>query len=83
MDRQLHALPQLQLPLTRPHDHGEFFFTCFRQIVKGTVSQDFLLQVFLWIIFSQALENNIGSFQIFFEYSGRNSQVKVHHRYQR
>ncbi len=25
MDRQLHALPQLQLPLTRPHDHGEFF----------------------------------------------------------
>jgi hypothetical protein len=50
---------------------------------KGTVSRDFLLQVF----FNESpspkpLKITLGSFQIFIN-SRRYSQVKVHHRYQR
>ncbi len=47
---------------------------------KGTVSRDFLLQVF-WIIFPQALENNRRVISNFFENSRRYSQGKVHQRY--
>jgi hypothetical protein len=47
------------------------------------VSQDFLLQVFSWIIFPQAPEHNIRVISVFLENSWRYSQVKVHHRYQR
>ncbi len=49
---------------------------------KGTVSRDFLLQVFSWITFPQAPENNIRVISNFFENSRRYSQVKVHHRWQ-
>ncbi len=52
------------------------------RILKGTVSRDFLLQVFSWITFP-APENNIRVISNFFENSWRHSQVKVHHRYQR
>jgi hypothetical protein len=34
---------------------------------KGTVSRDFLLQVFSWTIFPQAQEIALGSFHIFFK----------------
>ncbi len=51
---------------------------------KGTVSQDFLLQVFFLESTSpQASKNNIRVILNFFENSRRYSQVKVHHRYQR
>jgi hypothetical protein len=46
------------------------------------VSGDFLLQVFLWITFPQAPDNNIRIISNFFENSWRYSQVKVHHRCQ-
>ncbi len=49
---------------------------------KGTVSRDFLLQVFSWITFPQAPDNNIRIFSNFYENSRRYSQVKVHRRYQ-
>jgi hypothetical protein len=41
MDRQLHALPQLQLPLTRPHDHGEFFLPALDRKLKGQCHEIF------------------------------------------
>ncbi len=51
--------------------------------IKGTVSRDFLLQVFFsWITFPQAPKNNIRVNSNFFENSRRYLQVKVHHRYQ-
>ncbi len=50
---------------------------------KGTVSRDFLLQVFSWITFPQAPDKNIRIISNFFENSRRYSQVKVHHRCQR
>ncbi len=49
---------------------------------KGTVSRDFLLQVFSWIIFGQVPENHIRVISNFFKNSRRYSQVNVHHRYQ-
>ncbi len=49
---------------------------------NGTVSWDFLLQVFSWITFPQAPDNNIRIISNFFENSRRYSQVKVHHRCQ-
>ncbi len=49
-------------------------------IIKGTVSQDFLLQIFLWIIFLLTPENNIRIISHYFENSQRYLQVKVHHR---
>ncbi len=51
-------------------------------IIKGTVSRDFLLQVFSWITFPQAPENNIRVISNFSENLLRYSQVKVHHRCQ-
>ncbi len=51
--------------------------------IKGTVSRDFLLQVFFMNHLPQAPENNIRIISIFFENSRRYSQVKVHHRCQR
>ncbi len=50
---------------------------------KGTVSRDFLLQVFSWITFPQAPDYNIRIISNFFENSRRYLQVKVHHRCQR
>jgi len=47
------------------------------------VSRIFLLQIFSWIIFPQAPENNTCSFQIFSKNLRKYSQVKVHHLYQR
>ncbi len=52
-------------------------------LLKGTVSQDFLLPVFLWISFPPASEYSVWTVSDFFENSRRYSQVKVHHRYQR
>jgi hypothetical protein len=49
---------------------------------KGTVSRDFLLQVFSWIIFPLVPENNIRVISNFVENLQRYSQVKVHHWYQ-
>jgi hypothetical protein len=49
------------------------------QSLKGTVSQNFLFQVFSWITFPHAPENNIRVISNFFENS-RRSQVKLHHR---
>jgi hypothetical protein len=51
--------------------------------IKGTVSREFLLLVFLWISFPPAPEYPIRAVSNFFENSRRYSQVKVHHRYQR
>jgi hypothetical protein len=51
--------------------------------VKGTVSQDFLLQVFSLITFPKAPDNNIRINSNFFGNSRRYSQVKVHHQCQR
>jgi hypothetical protein len=52
--------------------------------LKRTVLQDLLLLFFLWIIFSQASDNNITLISNFFlENSRRYLQVKVHHWYQR
>ncbi len=51
--------------------------------VKGTVSRDFLLLVFSWISFPQALEYTIRVVSTFFENSLRYSQLKVDPRYQR
>ncbi len=51
--------------------------------LKGTVSRDFLLLVFLWISFPPAPEYPIRTVSNFFEHSRRYSQVKVHHRCQR
>ncbi len=50
---------------------------------KETVSQDFLLLFFLWLIFPQAFDNSIRVLLNFIENSRRYFQVKVHHRYQR
>ncbi len=50
-------------------------------LFKGTLSRDFSLQVFSWIIFPQAHENNFRVISIFFKYLLRYSQVKVHQRY--
>ncbi len=47
------------------------------------MSRDFLLQVFSWMDFPQAPENNVRVISIFFENSQRYSQVKVHRRCQR
>ncbi len=44
------------------------------------MSRDFRLQVFLWIIFSQAPEYAIRAVSNFFENSRRYLQLKVHHR---
>ncbi len=49
----------------------------------GTVSRDFLLQVFFMNHLPQAPDNNIGIISNFFENSRRYSQVKVHQRCQR
>jgi hypothetical protein len=82
------------LPLVR-HLEGKFpkgqnrktdqLYSSFTQNrrLKGTVSWDFLLQVFSCIIFPQAPKNNIRIISNFFENSQRYSQVKVHHWYQR
>ncbi len=43
----------------------------------------FLLQIFSWIIFPQAPENNTSSFQILSENLRKYSQVKGHQQYQR
>jgi hypothetical protein len=51
--------------------------------LKGTVSRDFLLLVFLWISFPPAPEYPIRIVSNFFENSRRYSQAKVHHRCQR
>jgi hypothetical protein len=51
--------------------------------LKGTVSRDFLLLVFLWISFPPAPEHPIRTVSNFFENSRRYSQVQMHHRYQR
>ncbi len=48
--------------------------------LKGTVSRDFLLLVFLWISLPPA-KYPIKTVSNFFENSRRYSQVKVHHRY--
>ncbi len=52
-------------------------------IFKGTVSQDFCFRFFLWIIFLQAPECNIGVILNCFKNSQRYLPVKVHHRYLR
>jgi hypothetical protein len=49
-------------------------------IIKGTVPQNFRLQVFSRISFLQALEYPIRAVLNFFENSRRYSQLKVHHR---
>ncbi len=49
-----------------------------KQVNKGTVSRDFLLQVFSWIIFPQAPDNKIRVISNFSENSRRYSFVKVH-----
>jgi hypothetical protein len=46
--------------------------------LKGTVSRDFLLQVFFMIHLPQAPDNNIRIISNFFENSRRYSKVKVH-----
>ncbi len=51
--------------------------------LKETVSRNFLLQIFLWIIFPQATKNTTRIILNFFENLRRYSQVKVHHWYQR
>jgi hypothetical protein len=51
--------------------------------IKGTVSRDFLLQVFFMNHFPQAPENNVRVISNFFENSRRYSQAKVPHRCQR
>ncbi len=61
-----------------------FFYSRFLKFiyhpwVKGTVSQDFLLQVFVMNLF-QDPENRIRVISNFFENLRRYSQVKVHHR---
>jgi hypothetical protein len=48
-------------------------------LFKGTMSQNFLLQVFFIIIFPKPLKNNIRVISIFFKNSQRYSQVNVHH----
>ncbi len=48
----------------------------------GTVSQDILLLVFLWISFPPAPEYPNRTVSNFFQNSRRYSQVKVHYRYQ-
>ncbi len=50
---------------------------------KGTVSRDFLLQVFFMNHLPQAPDNNSRIISNFFENSRRYSQVKVHHQCQR
>jgi hypothetical protein len=52
-------------------------------LFKGTVSQDFLLLVFLMISFPPTTKYCIRTVSNFFVNSRRYSQVKVHHRYQR
>jgi hypothetical protein len=52
--------------------------------LKGTVSRDFLLQVFFMNHLPPSPKNNIREvISNFFENSQRYSQVKLHHRYQR
>ncbi len=53
-----------------------------RHFVKGTVSRDFFIQVFSWIIFPQAPENNTRVISNFFKNLRRYLQVKVRHRWQ-
>jgi hypothetical protein len=53
-----------------------------RRYVKGTVSQDFLLQVFPWIILPQASKNNIRVISNMLKNLRRYLQVKVHYRCQ-
>jgi hypothetical protein len=61
---------------------------CAAILLKGTVSQDLLLQVFFIFFhessFSKPLKIRLGSFQTFSKNSSQgNLQVKVHHWYQR
>ncbi len=58
-----------------PSSPTYFFF-------KGTVSQDFLHQVFFRFIFSKAPDNNIRVISNLFENLWRYLQVKVHHWFQ-
>ncbi len=51
--------------------------------LSGTVSQDFLLQVFFKNYLPPSPQNNVRFILNFSENSRRYSQVKVHHRYQR
>ncbi len=50
---------------------------------KGTVSRDFLLQIFFMNHLPPSPENNTRVISNFFENMWRYSQVKVHHQYQR
>ncbi len=59
------------------------FANLFGDTIKGTVSRDFLLLVFLWISFPPAPEYPIRTVSNFFENSRRYLRVKVHHRCQR
>jgi hypothetical protein len=52
-------------------------------LIKGTVSLDFLLLVFLWISFPPAPEYRVRTISNFFKNARLYSQVKVHQRYQR
>jgi hypothetical protein len=51
--------------------------------VKKAVSRNFCFSFFSWLIFPQAPENNNKVILNVFKKSQRQSQVKVHHRYQR
>ncbi len=51
--------------------------------LKGQCHETFCFWFFSWIIFPPAPEYPIRTVSNFFENSGRYSQVKVHHRYQR
>jgi hypothetical protein len=64
-------------------DTGPNYFSV-RKIysLKGTVSRDFLLQVFFMNHLPHAPDNNIRIISNFFENSRRYSQVKGHHRCQ-
>ncbi len=60
-----------------------FIWTKFKYVLKGTVSRDFLLQVFFMNHLPQAPDNIIRIISNFFENLRRYLQVKVHHRCQR
>ncbi len=61
------------------YKHGVLLLFWSGVYVTGHCHEILLLQVFLWIIYPKAPENNIRVITNFFE----NSQVKLHHRYLR
>jgi hypothetical protein len=76
------VIPNFTFMLTGNWPFGKIHALLKRVNFKGTVSRDFLLQIFFMNHLPQAPENNTWVISNFFKNLRRYSQVKVHHQHQ-